>query len=34
MGKKIVVQCLDVITLAFFPRNIYIEVLFLPKKRA
>ena len=33
MGKKIVVPCLDVITIAFF-REIYIEVLFLPEKRA
>ena len=32
--KKIVVPCLDLIMIAFFPKQIYSEVLFLPEKRA
>ena len=29
MGKKILVPCLDVIMIAFFPRNIQRKTIFL-----
>ena len=33
MGKKIVVSCLEVIMIAFFPRNIQLSSIFAEKAR-